>query len=145
VFGMSDNVIKLHFDIIPDDFSTAGIASSETKKKLRQLGFNPVVIKKVAISMYEAEINAVIHADGGYADIEITPQTITVAITDKGPGIPDIDQAMQAGWSTATNEIREKGFGAGMGLPNMKRYADDMRIETEVGVGTKITLIININ
>ncbi len=142
---MSDNIIRLHYDIDADDFSSAGLASSGTKRMLNQLGFNPAIVKKVAISMYEAEINAVIHADGGCADVEITPEKIVVVISDKGPGIPDIEQAMQAGWSTATNEIREQGFGAGMGLPNMKRYTDDMKIETELGVGTKVTLIINVN
>ena len=142
---MSDNIISLHYDIDADDFSSAGLASSGTKRMLNQLGFNPAIVKKVAISMYEAEINAVIHADGGCADVEITPEKIVVVISDKGPGIPDIEQAMQAGWSTATNEIREQGFGAGMGLPNMKRYTDDMKIETELGVGTKVTLIINVN
>ncbi|MBO4326858.1 MAG: anti-sigma regulatory factor [Clostridia bacterium] len=141
---MSDNVVKLHYDIDAEDFTTAGEASSGVKKTLTRLGVNPEVIKRVSIAMYEAEINAVIHANGGVADVEITPERVTVVISDRGPGIPNVDKAMTPGWSTASNTVRELGFGAGMGLPNMKRYTDEMYVESEVGVGTKVTLIVNI-
>ena len=140
---MSEPLVKLHYDIRAEDFSGAGEASSGVKKTLKALGIDPAVIKRVAIAMYEAEINAVIHADGGCADVAITPERIEIIISDHGPGIPDIDQAMQAGWSTASETVRELGFGAGMGLPNMKRYTDEMNVESTVGVGTTVTLIVN--
>ncbi len=142
---MSEAIVKLHYDIDAEDFTTAGEASSGVKKTLTRLGVNHEVIKRVAIAMYEAEINAVIHANGGTADVEITPERVTVIIADNGPGIPDLDQAMTPGWSTATNLVREMGFGAGMGLPNMKRYTDEMYVDSKVGVGTKVTLIVNMN
>ena len=140
---LSEAAVKLHYDIDAEDFTTAGEASSGVKKTLTRLGAEPDVIKRVAIAMYEAEINAVIHGGGGAADVEITPEKVTVVISDQGPGIPDLDKAMTPGWSTATNLVREMGFGAGMGLPNMKRYTDEMYVESEVGVGTKVTLIVN--
>ena len=137
---------KMHFHyIVPgDDFTRAGEASSSVKKKLKQLGYDPDATRRVAIAMYEAEINAIIHAGGGEADIEITPEKVIVKISDHGPGIPDIAQAMTAGWSSAPENVRELGFGAGMGLPNMQRYTDDMRIESKVGEGTVVTLIVNL-
>jgi len=141
---LSEEIIRLHYDINAEDFSAAGEASSNVKKTLTRLGINPNVIKRVAIAMYEAEINAVIHADGGFADVTISPTEVVVVITDHGPGIPDLDKAMTAGWSTASQEVRELGFGAGMGLPNMKRYTDEMHVESEINVGTKVTLIIKI-
>ena len=141
---MNDNIIKLEYKIDADDFLSAGEASSDVKKNLKALGINPEVIRKVAIAMYEAEINAVIHAEGGMAYVTVSPEKVEVIISDKGPGIPNIDQAMQAGWSTAPENVRELGFGAGMGLPNMKRYTDEMYVESTVGVGTKVTLIVNI-
>lgn len=134
--------MKLHYEIPANDLTYAGEASSNVKKLLVQLGINPALIKKTAISMYEAEINAVIHANGGAADIEIDNEKIVVHISDKGPGIPDIELAMQEGYSTATDEVREMGFGAGMGLPNIKRYADKLDIETEVDKGTTLTIIV---
>ena len=139
---MSGSKLKLHYDISPDDFSLAGEASSSVRKKLVQLGVDPVLVKKTAIAMYEAEINAVIHANGGVSDVEIDSEKIVVKIKDTGPGIPDLELAMQEGWSTATDSIREMGFGAGMGLPNMKRYADKLEIETEVGKGTTIIIVV---
>lgn len=141
---MSIQTITLHYDIDAVDFSAAGEASSGVKRALNQLGVNPAVVKRVAIAMYEAEINAIIHANGGAADIEITPEKVIVKISDNGPGIPDIDKAMTAGWSTASETVRELGFGAGMGLPNMRRYTDDMSVESEIGKGTTVTLIVNI-
>ena len=137
------NELVLHFDVNGDDFTIAGEASGKTKKTLNQLGFSPEVVRKVAIAMYEGEINMVIHADGGSIDVEISPERIRITMADTGPGIPDINLAMKEGYSTADHNVRELGFGAGMGLPNMKKYSDDMKIDTEVGRGTTVTLIIN--
>lgn len=136
--------IKFHFDVDGQDFSSAGEASVVVKKKLRQLGFPPDVIRKVSIAMYEGEINMVIHANGGTADVEVDDDDITIVLTDNGPGIPDLDLAMQEGFSTARENIRALGFGAGMGLPNMKKYSDYMDIKTEIGVGTTITMKVNL-
>ena len=139
-----NDVVKLSYKVSPTDFLAAGEASSDVKKSLRKLGVPPEVIRKVAISMYEAEINMVIHADGGQIDVEISPECIHVTLADKGPGIADIDQAMQEGYSTASDEVREMGFGAGMGLPNMKKYTDEMEISTEPGKGTRLKLVVNL-
>lgn len=141
---MDNNNINLHYVVDGQDFTLAGATSAKVKKYLKQLGLPPEVIRKVAIAMYEAEINMVIHAEGGTIDVEITSEHIHIVFRDKGPGIPDIDKAMQEGFSTATNEIRELGFGAGMGLPNIKMYSDEMKIDTVIGAGTTIDLIINI-
>lgn len=138
-----DNAIVLKYQVSSDDFTRAGEASSDVKGKLKQLGVRPEAIRKVAIAMYEGEINMVIHAKGGEITVEITPAQIKMVLADVGPGIPDIDLAMKAGWSTAPDEVRNLGFGAGMGLPNMKKYTDDMKIETELGVGTTITMLVN--
>jgi len=138
---MSEN-LKLHYVVPGDDFARAGEASGDIKKKLKQLGFPPEIVRKVAISLYEGEINMVIHARGGVIDAEISPGRIECVLADQGPGIPDIEAAMQAGFSTATDEIRGLGFGAGMGLPNMKEYTDDIKIETVLGQGTTVTLLI---
>ncbi len=138
------DAIKLHYDVDGQDFTLAGATSANVKKRLRQLGLPPEVIRRVAIAMYEAEINMVIHADGGYIDVEITPEKIHIIFADKGPGIPDIEKAMQEGYSTASNEIRELGFGAGMGLPNIKSNSDSMKIDTVIGEGTTIDLVINV-
>ncbi len=138
------DTIKLHYDVDGQDFTLAGATSANVKKRLRQLGLPPEVIRRVAIAMYEAEINMVIHADGGYIDVEITPEKIHIVFADKGPGIPDIEKAMQEGYSTASNEIRELGFGAGMGLPNIKSNSDSMKIDTVIGEGTTIDLVINV-
>ena len=106
------------------------------------MGFSPEVVRKVAIAMYEGEINMVIHAKGGTIDVEISPDDILMVLKDVGPGIPDIEKAMQAGYSTAPDNVRALGFGAGMGLPNMKRYSDEMEIDTVVGKGTTVKLVI---
>ncbi len=140
---MADTIV-LHYDVDGQDFTLAGATSAKVKKYLKQLGLPPEVIRRVAIAMYEAEINMVIHADGGTIDVEISPDSVHIIFSDKGPGIPDIEKAMQEGFSTATNEIRELGFGAGMGLPNIKMYSDKMNIDTVVGEGTTIELFINI-
>jgi anti-sigma regulatory factor (Ser/Thr protein kinase) len=123
--------------------SLAGIASSSLKKKLLQLGIDPAIVKKAVISLYEAEINMVIHGKGGEVSIEIVPECVTATLVDHGPGIADIDLAMQEGYSTASDMIREMGFGAGMGLPNIKKNSDFMDIKSMPGKGT--TVIIKVN
>ena len=135
--------LNFHFDIDGEDFSSAGEASVEMKKKLRQLGFPPDVIRRCSIAMYEGEINMVIHANGGSADVAVYPDKIVIVLEDHGPGIPNVELAMQEGYSTAPDAIRSFGFGAGMGLPNMKKYTDEMRIESEIGKGTTVYMKIN--
>ena len=139
-----DNM-KLHFDVDGEDFTRAGEASGETKRVLKGLGFDANVIRNVSIAMYEGEINMVIHANGGEIDAEIDDHGITIVLRDQGPGIPDVEKAMQEGWSTASDEIRAQGFGAGMGLPNMKKYTDNMQIDTVLGVGTTISLRVDLH
>lgn len=136
--------IVLSYKVSPDDFTRAGEASSDVKNKLKQLGICPAAIRKVSIAMYEGEINMVIHAKGGDITVEISPQTIRMVLADVGPGIPDIELAMKEGYSTAPDEIRSLGFGAGMGLSNMKKYSDSMDIQTTIGVGTTITMVVNV-
>ena len=138
------DVFRLHFDIDGGSFASAGNASVEVKKTLRQLGVSNAVIRRSTIAMYEGEINMVIHADGGTADVEVYPDRIVMVLEDHGPGIPDVELAMKEGYSTATEQIHNMGFGAGMGLPNMKRSSDDLKIETKVGVGTKITMVVRL-
>lgn len=130
--------LRFHYVIDGGSFSSAGEASVEMKKMLRQIGIPNGVIRRCSIAMYEGEINMVIHADGGTADVSVGLDEIDITLADKGPGIPDVEKAMQKGWSTASEEVRSAGFGAGMGLPNMKKNTDEMEIETEVGVGTTI-------
>ena len=125
-----------------DDFSTAGEASSNFKSILKKLGLPPETVRKVSIAMYEAEINTIVHGGGGECSAEVDSKAITLIFTDHGPGISNIDLAMQEGYSTATDQIRELGFGAGMGLPNIKKYTDNMQIDTSPGKGTKLTLTI---
>ncbi len=134
--------IHLHYTVPGDDFTRAGEASTSVKSKLRELGFDSDVIRRAAIAMYEAEINMVIHAGGGEVDVDILPDRVVAVLRDHGPGIPDIDLAMQEGWSTAPDTVRSLGFGAGMGLPNIKKYSDIMDIQTEVGKGTTITVTV---
>ena len=138
------NAIHLHYEVSDEDFTRAGEASGAVKKRLKSLGFNPDAIRRVAIAMYEAEINMVIHANGGYFDVDIYPDRIEILMSDTGPGIPDVDKAMQEGFSTAPDNVRSLGFGAGMGLPNIKKYSDEMRIETTIGVGTNLYLTIRV-
>lgn len=135
--------INLRFEVLGSDFASCGNASEEVKRRLKLLGIPPAIVRRVAIAMYEGEVNMVIHAGGGVADVSIFTDHIEIVLADEGPGIADLEQAMKEGWSTATENIRELGFGAGMGLPNMKKYTDDMRIETEVGKGTRVLLRIN--
>jgi anti-sigma regulatory factor (Ser/Thr protein kinase) len=138
---MTDKV-NFHFDIDGDNFTSAGEASVRIKKLLREMGFSPDTIRRVSVAMYEGEINMVIHANGGSADVEVYDDRIEIVLADKGPGIPNIELAMQEGYSTAPDNISSLGFGAGMGLPNMKRYTDDMRIESALGVGTTIYMTV---
>jgi anti-sigma regulatory factor (Ser/Thr protein kinase) len=135
--------LKFHYDVLGGDFTSAGNASVLAKKALRQLGYDPDIIRRVSIAMYEGEINMVIHANGGDADILVYPEYIEIILADKGPGIPDVAKAMQEGYSTAPDNIRSLGFGAGMGLPNMKKHTDDMQIDTVIGEGTTITMRVN--
>ncbi len=135
----------MSYEVPGDDFTHAGEASSATKRALKKLGISPAVVRNVAIAMYEGEINMVIHAGGGHIDLSVTPDAVTMVLTDHGPGIPDVEKAMQNGWSTASAEVRSMGFGAGMGLPNMKKYTDEMHIDTEVGRGTTITMTVYLN
>jgi len=138
------DTIRLKYTVSPSDFTRAGEASSDVKSKLKKMGIPPEVVRKVAIAMYEGEINMVIHANGGEITVEISEDKITMILVDNGPGIADVDLAMQEGYSTALDNIRSLGFGAGMGLPNMKKYSDDMRIETKLGVGTTVYMTVNI-
>jgi anti-sigma regulatory factor (Ser/Thr protein kinase) len=135
-----DEVINMEYEVDGDNFTTAGEASADVKRILRQVGLPADFIRRVSVAMYEGEINMVIHARGGKALVEITPRKITVNLNDVGPGIPDIPLAMQAGFSTAPDSIRSLGFGAGMGLPNMKRYADNIEVTSEIGKGTEVKL-----
>ena len=136
--------VRLEYEIDGENFTSAGEASIKVKRSLRQMGFEPEIIRKVSVAMYEGEINMVIHAHGGTATVDVYDDKIEIVLADRGPGIPDIDLAMQAGYSTAPDSIRSLGFGAGMGLPNMKKYTDDMTIESEVGVGTTVTMVVNV-
>jgi anti-sigma regulatory factor (Ser/Thr protein kinase) len=141
----SEQVMRFHYDVPGDDFTHAGEASGNVKKVLKQLGFSPDVIRRTTISMYEGEINMVIHAGGGEADILITPHKIDIDLIDQGPGIVDVDLAMQEGYSTAPDKIRSLGFGAGMGLPNIKKYTDSLEIETKVGHGTTVHMAVDVH
>ncbi len=136
--------IKLKYEVDSDDFTRAGEASSNVKRNLKLMGVDPDTVRKVAISLYEGEINMVIHSKGGEIEVVISPDEIEMILADKGPGIEDIELAMKAGYSTAPDNIRSLGFGAGMGLPNMKRYSDDLKIDSKVGVGTTVMMKVYI-
>lgn len=138
------DVLEFNYEVSDEDFTRAGEASSDVKKKLKKLGVSPDVIRRVSIALYEGEINMVIHANGGKITILISEDKITMILDDVGPGIPDVEKAMQAGYSTAPDNVRNLGFGAGMGLPNMKKNTDKMDIDTKIGVGTKVTMEINL-
>ena len=137
-------VLHFHFDVDGENFTSAGEASVQIKRKLRHLGMDAETIRRVSIAMYEGEINMVIHAGGGVAEVRVTEEAIEIILADQGPGIADISLAMQDGYSTATETVRSLGFGAGMGLPNMKRYTDYMDIQSTVGVGTTVTMRVNL-
>ena len=136
--------VNFHFDIDGDNFTSAGEASVRIKKLLREMGFSAETIRRVSVAMYEGEINMVIHANGGAADVDVYCDRIEIKLADQGPGISNIDLAMQEGYSTAPDNIRSLGFGAGMGLPNMKRYTDEMKVESEVGKGTTIYMTVRV-
>ena len=138
------DALVFHFDVDGENFTSAGQASTAVKRNLRHLGMPPEIIRRVSIAMYEGEINMVIHANGGVADVIVHEDNIEIILADRGPGIKDINLAMQEGYSTAPDNIRSLGFGAGMGLPNMKRYTDSIEIETELGVGTTIRMKVNL-
>ena len=140
---MENSLMSLKYHVSPTDFTRAGEASSDVKNKLKKLGVPPEIIRKVAIAMYEGEINMVIHANGVDISVDITPDAIFMELKDVGPGIEDIDKAMQAGYSTAPDNVRSLGFGAGMGLPNMKKNSDTMDIQTVLGQGTTVTMTVN--
>ncbi len=137
-----NEAVRFHFVVDGEDFTSAGQASVQMKKNLRRLGIPPETIRKISIAMYEGEINMVIHADGGEAEVLVYEDRIVMILTDRGPGIADVEKAMQEGYSTAPDNVRSLGFGAGMGLPNMKRYTDDMQIQSVVGEGTTITMTV---
>lgn len=132
--------MKLEFEVPGDDFTRAGAAASEVKGILKKLGIASDTVRRVSIAMYEGEINMAIHAGGGKIYVEITPELVFISLIDHGPGIENIDLAMQEGWSTATEKVRSLGFGAGMGLPNMKKNSDEMEIISEVGKGTTVIM-----
>lgn len=134
--------IHYQYPVDGEDFTRAGEASSSLKQTLKLMNLDADIIRRCAIAMYEGEINMVIHANGGVIDVDIYPDRITMVLKDHGPGIPDVELAMQEGYSTASDEILNLGFGAGMGLPNMKRSADEMDIDTTIGVGTTVTMTI---
>ena len=140
---MSD-CLTFEYQVPGDDFTRAGEASSSVKNKLKLMGVDSGAIRRVAIAMYEGEINMVIQAGGGAIKVMVTDDNIRLILADTGPGIPDVEKAMQLGYSTAPEEVRSLGFGAGMGLPNMKKYSDSMQIDTEVGKGTTVTMDIHL-
>lgn len=137
--------MKLQYYIAGGDFSAAGEASSEVKKTLKQLNIQPAIIRRIAVALYEAEVNVVAHAYSGVMSVEISPTGIWVQIADKGPGIPDIDKAMEEGFSTASDKVREMGFGAGMGLPNIKKNTDKMVLNSVPGEGTTLEITVYFN
>lgn len=135
--------ILLHYTVPGDDFTRAGEASADLKGRMKKLGLPGEAVRKAAISLYEGEINLAIHAGGGDIDVTITDNALTMVLSDKGPGIADIALAMSEGYSTAPDEVRSLGFGAGMGLPNMKKYSDTFEIQSTLGVGTTVKMGVN--
>lgn len=136
--------LHLTYEVPGGDLTHAGEASSQVKQTLRRMGYDSDTIRRVSVCMYEGEINMVIHAYGGSAQVDVGLDRIVITLADQGPGIPDIDQAMQAGFTTAGDRVRDLGFGAGMGLPNMKKYSDEITVESTVGVGTTVTMVVRI-
>lgn len=136
--------MQYKFKIAGGDFSNAGTVASSVKKILRQLNIDHAISKRIVISLYEGEVNVVAHAYSGNIEVEINNEKIKIVITDKGPGIPDIPKAMEEGFSTASPQVREMGFGAGMGLSNMKKNCDLLNITSEPGIGTVVEMITNL-
>ena len=137
--------MRFEYNIEAGNFTKAGDASGSFKKILKQLNVDPQVIKRIVVSLYEGEVNIVAHANGGKVICDVDTSQVNIQLIDKGPGIPDIEKAMQAGYSTASAKVREMGFGAGMGLQNIKNNADEFVLTSEVGVGTQLTIIVNLN
>lgn len=135
-------LMSVTYEIVAGDFVRAGEAASKLKRVLQQLGLDPTIIRRAAIATYEAEMNIVIHSYGGHISVDITCDSIEILCEDSGPGIPDIEKALQEGYSTASEDVREMGFGAGMGLPNIRRSADDFSIESRIGQGTRLQVRI---
>lgn len=138
------SAIQLTYDVPGDDFTRAGEASADLKTRLKKLGLPSDAVRRTAIALYEGEINLAIHAGGGHIEVEVYPNSVEMTLTDTGPGIENVELAMSEGWSTAPDEVRSLGFGAGMGLPNMKKYSDDFEIESELGVGTRVFMRVNV-
>jgi len=136
--------MQFEYTIEAGNFTKAGDASSSFKKVLKQLNVDPQIIKRIVVSLYEGEVNIVAHANGGKAVCEVDTNRVQIQLIDVGPGIPDIAKAMQAGYSTASAKVREMGFGAGMGLQNIKNNADELNLQSEVGVGTRLEIIVNL-
>ena len=134
--------LTLEYHVPGDDFTRAGEASSKVKNMLKRMGFDSDTIRRVAIAMYEGEINMVIHGGGGNAFVSIYADRVEISLVDHGPGIADVDKAMQEGYSTAPDNVRVLGFGAGMGLPNIKKYADVLQVESVTGEGTTLKMTI---
>ncbi len=138
-------IFREDFPIEGGNFIKAGEASCKIRQILKQIGIDSGIIRRIGISAYEAEMNVVMYARRGWLRLSVTPQTVTLIVEDEGQGIPDIEQAMQPGFSTATPEMREMGFGAGMGLPNIKKNSDDFKITSTVGQGTRLEIKIHVN
>lgn len=136
------SMLHLEYTVPGDDFTRAGEASGDVKQKLKKMGYEPDAIRRISIGMYEGEINMVIHAGGGQAIVDVDPDRVDILLVDHGPGIENVELAMQAGWSTAPDHVRSLGFGAGMGLPNMKKYTDEMTIDSKVGEGTTVRMVV---
>ncbi|MEG1543202.1 MAG: anti-sigma regulatory factor [Tannerellaceae bacterium] len=132
--------MQFKFELEGGNFTKAGYASSEIKKVLKQLSIDSKIIKRIVVALYEAEVNVVAHAWRGIVMVDLDSSRIQITLADEGPGIPDIAQAMKEGYSTASETVREMGFGAGMGLPNMKKNVDELTIESRVGIGTTVCM-----
>ena len=137
--------MRFEYAIEAGNFTKAGDASSSFKKTLKQLNVDPQIIKRIVVSLYEGEVNIVAHSNGGKIICDVDTTRVAIQLIDVGPGIPDIEKAMQAGFSTASAKVREMGFGAGMGLQNIKNNADEFILKSEVGIGTQLTIIVNLN
>ncbi len=141
---MQGNLLVDTYDVCAGEFQTAGDASASIKRKLKQIGIDSTILRRIAVASYEAELNLIIHSMGGQLTVEMSPEKIVLISRDVGPGIADIGKAMQEGFSTASEQARDLGFGAGMGLPNMKRNADGFEIESELGKGTRIQMAFRV-
>jgi anti-sigma regulatory factor (Ser/Thr protein kinase) len=140
-----ETILQEEFEIAGGDFVNGGVASCRIKNILKEIGVDANILRRVAIASYEAEMNVVMYAKKGIMKLILTPNKVIIKVDDEGPGIPDIELAMQPGYSTATPEMREMGFGAGMGLPNIKKNADIFNINSTVNKGTNLEIIINLN